>query len=61
MIIHFKTRNIGDDIQCYAMEKFLPRVDYLIDREHLDSFYTPTGEKKVAAFLGGWYLQSPLN
>ena len=60
LIVHFKTRNIGDDIQCYVMEKFLPRVDYLIDREHLDSFYTSTGEQ-VAAFLGGWYLQSPLN
>ncbi len=60
LIVHLKTRNIGDDIQCYAMEKFLPRVDYLIDREHLDSFYTETGEK-VAAFLGGWYLHKPLN
>ena len=60
LIVHFKTRNLGDDIQCYAMEKLLPHVDYLIDRENLDSFYTPTGEK-VAAFLGGWYLKSPMN
>lgn len=60
LIVHFKTRNIGDDIQCYAMEKFLPHLDYLIDREHLDSFYTPTGEK-VATFLGGWYMHKPLN
>lgn len=60
LIVHFKTRNIGDDIQCYAMEKLLPHVDYLIDREHLDSFYTSTGER-VATFLGGWYLLSPLN
>ena len=60
LIVHLKTRNIGDDIQSYAMEKFLPRVDYLIDREHLDSFYMKTGEK-VAAILGGWYLKNPLN
>ncbi len=60
LIAHFKTRNIGDDIQSYAMEKFLPHTDYLIDREHLDSFYTETGEK-VAALLGGWYLHKPLN
>ena len=60
LIVHIKTRNLGDDIQCYAMEKFLPRVDYLIDREHLDSFYTKTGEK-VAAILSGWYLKNPMN
>ena len=60
LIVNFKTRNLGDDMQSYALEKFLPHVDYLIDLENLDSFYTPTGEK-VAAFLGGWYLHSPLN
>ena len=60
LIVHFKTLNIGDDIQCYAMEKLLPHTDYVIDREHLDSFYMPTGEK-VAAFLGGWYMHKPLN
>lgn len=60
LILHIRTHNVGDDIQSYAMERFLPHVDYLIDRDYLDSFYTPTGEK-VAAFLGGWYLHKPLN
>ena len=60
LIVNLRTQNIGDDIQCYAMERFLPHLDYLIDREHLDSFYTPTGER-VAALLGGWYLHKPLN
>lgn len=60
LIVYFRTDNIGDDIQSFAMEKFLPRVDYLIEREHLDSFYTETGEK-VATFLGGWYLHKVLN
>ena len=60
LIVHIKTQNVGDDIQSYAMEKFLPHLDYVIDREHLDSFYTTTGEK-VAALLGGWYLWKPLN
>ena len=60
LIVNIKTKNIGDDIQSYAMEKFLPHTDYLIDREHLDSFYTPTGEK-VAALLGGWYMHKALN
>ena len=60
LIVNIRTQNIGDDIQSYAMEKFLPHTDYLIDREHLDSFYTPTGEK-VAALLGGWYMHKTLN
>ena len=60
LIVNFKTQNIGDDIQSYAMEKFLPHLDYLIEREHLDSFYTKKGER-VAALLGGWYLHKPLN
>lgn len=60
LIVHIKTQNIGDDIQEYAMEKFLPHLDYVIDREHLDSFYTTTGEK-VAALLGGWYLWKAIN
>ena len=60
LIVNFKTQNLGDDVQSYATEKFLPRLDYLIDREHLDSFYTKTGEK-VAAFLSGWYLHKVLN
>ena len=59
LIVNFKTRNLGDDMQSYALEKFLPHVDYLIDLENLDSFYTIAGEK-VAAFLGGWYLHRKL-
>ena len=60
LIVNLRTQNIGDDIQTYAMEKFLPRTDYLIDREHLDNFFTKTGER-VAALLGGWYLHKALN
>lgn len=60
LIVNLRTQNIGDDIQCYAMERFLPHLDYVVDREHLDSFYTRTGER-VAALLGGWYLHKPLN
>ena len=60
LIVYKDIVNIGDDIQSYAMERFLPHVDYIVDREHLDSFYTKTGEK-VAAIFGGWYLHCPLN
>lgn len=60
LIVMNNLGNIGDDIQSYAIERFLPRVDYLIDREHMDSFYTKTGEK-IATILAGWYLHHPLN
>lgn len=60
LIVHLRTQNIGDDIQSYAIEKFLPRLDYVIDRNHIDSFYTETGEK-VATLLGGWYMHKSLN
>ena len=60
LIVNLDTHNLGDDIQSYSMERFLPRLDYLVSREHIDSFYTETGEK-VAAFLGGWYMHKPLN
>ncbi len=60
LIIYKDTNNIGDDVQSYAMERFLPHVDYIVDREHLDSFYTETGEK-IAAIFAGWYMHRPLN
>lgn len=55
-----KTRNIGDDIQTYATKRFLPRVDYYIDRDHVDEF-VPEKNEYVAAIINGWYLQYTLN
>lgn len=60
LIIFENTENLGDDIQSYAAMQFLPRVDYIIEREHIDDFYPKTGEK-VATILSGWYLYSHLN
>ncbi len=60
VVVFKKTANMGDDIQSYAASRFLPRVDYYIDREHIDSFYSEGGEP-VAVIMGGWYNHSPLN
>lgn len=55
-LIYYKnTSNIGDDILSYAGKRFLPRVDYCIDREEMDLFI-PKEEEFVAAILNGWYL-----
>lgn len=60
LILYPDTFNLGDDIQSYADEQFLPHTDYIIDRENLDSFYTESG-KRVSAIMGGWYLYRHLN
>lgn len=60
LVVFNGTSNIGDDFQSYAVEQFLPRVDYIIDREHIDTFYTESGEK-VATIFAGWYLHNHLN
>lgn len=51
------TGNIGDDIQTYAQKQFLPRIDYLVDREHLNLFRSREHEK-VACIMNGWYLHA---
>lgn len=60
LLIEYDTRNIGDDIQSYATQRFLPRVDYYIDRNHMDEF-VPNTEEKVATIINGWFLQYTLN
>ena len=38
LVVFNHTDNLGDDIQSYAAMQFLPKVDYLIDREAMDVF-----------------------
>lgn len=58
-VVYYKdTDNIGDDIQSYAVFRKMPQVDYLIDREHLDSF---TANEAVAVVLNGWFLHNKYN
>lgn len=55
-----KTENFGDDIQCYAALQYLPRVDYIIDREHIDDF-VPDEKEYVATICNGWYQHNKFN
>lgn len=58
-IVYYKnTDNIGDDIQNYAVQQFLPRVDYLIDREQIDKSISADN---VAVIMNGWYLHNKFN
>lgn len=60
LIIFSKTDNLGDDIQAYATKRYLPHIDYLIERETLDKFM-PADNYKVAVIMAGWFLYSHLN
>lgn len=55
-IMYYKeTENIGDDIQTYVAKRFLPHIDYFIDREHLNCFI-PEKKEYVSMIMNGWFL-----
>ena len=60
LILYNLTDNLGDDILTYAAYKFLPRVDYVIDRENIDTFI-PNEKDYVAAIFNGWFLHNKFN
>lgn len=60
LLVEQDTRNIGDDIQAYAAKRFLPQIDYYIDRNHIDEF-VPKDNEYVATIMNGWFLQYTLN
>lgn len=60
-LLYYKdTDNIGDDVQSYAQERFLPHVDYLVDRENLEMF-VPDKKEKVKVIMNAWYVHDMLN
>lgn len=57
-LLYYKdTDNIGDDIQSYAASRFLPQIDYLIDRENILGFIPDTNEK-VKVIMNAWYIHN---
>lgn len=60
-LLYYKdTGNIGDDIQSYAAEQFLPKIDYMIDRESLEKF-SPNKKEWVSVIMNAWYIHDGLN
>jgi hypothetical protein len=49
--------NVGDDIQTIAAMQFLPKVDFVIDRERISEANVPEGTKII---LNGWYMHNPV-
>lgn len=60
VILHKTTMNLGDDIQTYAAAKLLPRVDYLVNREYIDSFESENNEP-VAVVMNAWWMWKKWN
>ena len=55
LLVYIDTENLGDDIQSFAARRFLPRIDYVVDRERLDTFKTETDEP-VSVIMNAWYM-----
>lgn len=60
LMLYQATDNLGDDIQSYAGYRFLPRVDYILDREHLNDPPIPADEA-AAVIMNGWYMDNKFN
>lgn len=60
LIVFKNTDNIGDDIQSYAQSQFLPHIDYVIDREQVDSF-VPDDNEIVNCIMNAWWLNKRTN
>ena len=60
IILYVETDNLGDDIQTYAASKLLPNIDYIIDRENMDSFASKKNEP-VYCIFNGWFLYNTVN
>lgn len=57
LVYYKETDNIGDDIQTYAALRFLPKVDYYIDRESLNCF-VPNEKEYIFTIMNGWFLHN---
>ncbi len=51
----FSTENIGDEIQSLAAQRFLPKIDYYIDRDDIDSTKISHNDH-VKIILNSWYM-----
>lgn len=60
LIVHKNTKNLGNDIQSYAIARKLPSIDYIIEREEVDQFKSENDEL-VATFFSGWYMWNKWN
>ncbi len=57
-LLKYQTDNLGDEIQSIAARRFLPQVDFLVDRDSLDAFEGPE-DVEHRIILNGWFTHAP--
>lgn len=60
VLVNKGNKNIGDDIQSYASSLFLPSIDYMVDRETIDTFISDN-EEPVAVIMSAWWMHKKWN
>lgn len=55
----YSTENVGDEIQSIAARRFLPQVDYYIDRDMVGEWRNRHQDEEVKLIANGWYMRSP--
>lgn len=55
----YDTENIGDEIQSIAAKRFLPKVDYYINRDNIDATHFNANEE-IKLIMNGWYIERAL-
>lgn len=58
-LLTYSTENVGDDIQSIAARRFLPRVDYYIDRDQIGEWENNDKNETVKLIANGWYMRDP--
>lgn len=53
----YSTENVGDEIQSIAARRFLPRVDYYIDRDRIGEWKNNNQDETVKLIANGWYMR----
>lgn len=58
-LLTYSTENVGDNIQSIASRRFLPRVDYYIDRDRIGEWKNENQNETVKLIANGWYMRDP--
>lgn len=56
LLAHKDSGNVGDHIQSLAARQFLPRVDCIVEREHL---HEAANAGPIKVIMNGWWMKHP--
>lgn len=54
-VLKYSSINIGDEVQSVAAMRYLPQIDYYVQRERIDQFKSDSGEK-VKLIMNAWWM-----